>query len=206
MAFSRATSYASGGNAGFRGASSASAPMLPNRSARSHACCAGVATGAAAAISPARWTASAGSAGRRRLVDPLLPSATRTTLPEGQPTVADRRVGGVSRTHQQQADTGAGVALTLSDGSATFAVKRAPNSTLEGCEMKSIIGRWIVAFALVPVGLLVLLPTHGHVTGGLLIALIAVMVAVALVRAARRLQGGASYSADCQQPDRATGR
>jgi len=52
--------------------------------------------------------------------------------------------------------------------------------------MKSIIGRWIVAFALVPIGLLVLLPTHGHVTGGLLIALIAIMMIVAFVRAGRR--------------------
>ncbi len=72
--------------------------------------------------------------------------------------------------------------------------------------MKSIVGRWIVAFALVPVGLVLIAASGGHVTAALLITLIAVMVVVALVRAARRLQGGASYSAGCQQPDRAAGR
>ncbi|MGH3254811.1 MAG: hypothetical protein ACRDOU_05275 [Streptosporangiaceae bacterium] len=48
-----------------------------------------------------------------------------------------------------------------------------------------IVGRWVIAFALVPIGLLVLLPAHGHVTGGLLIWLIGIMVVVAIVRASR---------------------
>ena len=57
-----------------------------------------------------------------------------------------------------------------------------PRRTITG----EILGRWAIALALAPVGLVVLAFSGGRVTAGLLIVLIAVMVVVALVRAARR--------------------
>ena len=49
-----------------------------------------------------------------------------------------------------------------------------------------ILGRWVIALVLVPVGLPVILLAGGHVTAGLLIWAIAVMTMVAIVRGARR--------------------
>jgi len=45
-----------------------------------------------------------------------------------------------------------------------------------------ILGRWVIALALVPVGLPLVLLSGGHVTAAMLIGAIAVMTVVALVR------------------------
>jgi len=45
-----------------------------------------------------------------------------------------------------------------------------------------LIGRWVIAVALVPIGLPVILLAGGHVTAAMLILGIAIMVIVALAR------------------------
>ena len=49
-----------------------------------------------------------------------------------------------------------------------------------------LVGRWAIAVALVPVALIVLAFSGGHVTGPLLITLIVIMVIIAIARAGSR--------------------